>query len=201
MNAETMTVHQIAELCGVEDRTVRNWVHTEAEKDSAMAEKMSASTSTHPASFTLPETLTIIRAGGKGTLADLLAENARKGTLLEAPYTPDVSSMRALMLEMIPAMTAAMVAALRQVQPAAPSMLRQAHLALPAASPRGDWYTAKGYGNLIGTKVNGTVAVQLGREAARLSRERNVEIRKAADEQWGQVNCYHVSVLKDIFTV
>ena len=73
-----MTIRQIAQLCGVSESTVRNWIDLAAA--SAVIAKPSAETakaSNTPFSFSLPDTLAIIRAGGNGTLADLLAENAQ----------------------------------------------------------------------------------------------------------------------------
>jgi hypothetical protein len=78
MSGQTMTIREIAELCGVSESTVRNWI--DIASASAKIAKPSAETAkaeNKPFSFTLPETLAIIRAGGKNTLADLLAENAK----------------------------------------------------------------------------------------------------------------------------
>jgi len=82
-----------------------------------------------------------------------------------------------------------------------PAGYRQATLSLPAASPNGEYYTIKGYGSLRGMAINNTNAVMLGREASRISRQRNINIHKAPDEKWGEVNSYHISVLKEVFTV
>ncbi len=62
-----MTIKQVAELCQVDERTIQRWA-------AIAGDKMSSSTSTYPAAFTLPETIAIIKAGGRSTLADLLQE-------------------------------------------------------------------------------------------------------------------------------
>ncbi len=41
----------------------------------------------------------------------------------------------------------------------------------------------------------------LGKEAVKISKELNKEINKVDDEQWGQINSYHVEVLKKLFEV
>jgi transcriptional regulator with XRE-family HTH domain len=75
-----MTISQIAELCGVEERTVRRWLKRASDKMSGLSDKMSEAFKTKtPATFTLEETVAIIRAGGNETLADLLAQNAGQG--------------------------------------------------------------------------------------------------------------------------
>jgi predicted transcriptional regulator len=78
-----MTIKEIAELCGVEDRTVRYWISGEDflkenfSLRNAIQEKLEQGSPEHPSDFTLDETLAIIRDGGNNkTLASLLAENA-----------------------------------------------------------------------------------------------------------------------------
>ena len=86
-----MTVKEIAELCGVEDRTVRNWCHGERflkenfSLRNAIVEKLSNGSPEVPADFSLEETLAIIRDGGKNeTLAVLLEETQNLETALQS---------------------------------------------------------------------------------------------------------------------
>jgi hypothetical protein len=78
-----MTIKEIAELCGVEVHTIRNWIN----KDDFLKEnftlrnhikeKLESGSPEHPSDYDLGETLEIISEGGKNkTLASLLAENA-----------------------------------------------------------------------------------------------------------------------------
>lgn len=85
-----MTVKEIAELCGVEDRTVRNWCHGERflkenfSLRNAIVEKLSNGSPEVPADFSLEETLAIIRDGGKNeTLAALLEKERNLTTALQ----------------------------------------------------------------------------------------------------------------------
>lgn len=85
-----MTVKEIAELCGVEDRTVRNWCHGERflkenfSLRNAIVEKLSNGSLEVPADFSLEETLAIIRDGGKNeTLAALLEKERNLTTALQ----------------------------------------------------------------------------------------------------------------------
>jgi len=76
---EGMTIKQIAEVAGVNEKTIRDWVNKSSDKMSHLSDKMSEAYRTKkPAVFTLSETIAIIRAGGNNTLADLLSENANK---------------------------------------------------------------------------------------------------------------------------
>lgn len=59
------TTKQIAETCGVDERTVRRRTNKTADTMSGVADKMPASTSQHPASFTLQDTVEIVRAGAR----------------------------------------------------------------------------------------------------------------------------------------
>ena len=85
-----MTVKEIAELCGVEDRTVRNWCHGERflkenfSLRNAIVEKLSNGSPEVPADFSLEEMLSIIRDGGKNeTLAALLEKERNLTTALQ----------------------------------------------------------------------------------------------------------------------
>ena len=70
---EGMTIKEIAGICDVSESTVRNWIGSaEIAKPSAEIAKAT----NEPFRFNLIDTLKIIRAGGRSTLADLLQENA-----------------------------------------------------------------------------------------------------------------------------
>ena len=72
---EGMTIKEIAGICDVSESTVRNWIGSaEIAKPSAEIAKAT----NEPFRFNLIDTLKIIRAGGRSTLADLLQENAGK---------------------------------------------------------------------------------------------------------------------------
>ena len=80
-----MTIKQIAETCGVDIKTVRRWVGKmstldgqNVQAETAVKKKMrEAGRAGKPTYLTLEETLAIVRAGGRHTLASLLAENAK----------------------------------------------------------------------------------------------------------------------------
>lgn len=84
MKAEGMTIREIAELCGVVEASVRNWIASANSADLS-AKTADAKESKKAAKFTLEETLAIIRAGGKGLLADLLEQNALGGLPVPKP--------------------------------------------------------------------------------------------------------------------
>jgi hypothetical protein len=64
-----------------------------------------------------------------------------------------------------------------------------------------DFFTIAGYASLRGVKVDVNKANLLGRKAAKLSRETEIDIGRANDPRFGQVNTYHLDVLKEIFAV
>lgn len=82
---EGMTIRQIAELCGVDERTVQRWVSDLGDKMPSVTDKMSSSSPMYPAKFSLEEVLVIIRSGGRATLADLLSDNAARTAALPVP--------------------------------------------------------------------------------------------------------------------
>ena len=74
---KAMTIKEIAGLCEVSESAGRSWIAKTAES-AGLSAKTANSQGKGPARFTLEETLAIIRAGGKNTLADLLQENAAR---------------------------------------------------------------------------------------------------------------------------
>lgn len=75
-----MTAEQIAKTCGVQERTVQLWAKKAGENISSVAEKISSAGHGKPARFSLEETISIVRAAGRYTLAVLLEENAKKSS-------------------------------------------------------------------------------------------------------------------------
>lgn len=71
-----MTTKEIAEAVGKTERSVRNWANKVAENNSVVAEKIAASTSMHPADYSLDETVSIIEAGLGKNAADIFRMNA-----------------------------------------------------------------------------------------------------------------------------
>ena len=84
-----MTIKEIAELCGVDERTARNWCHGKRflkenfSLRNIIVKKLEKGSPEKPSDFSLEETLSIIGdGGGNKTLAALLEENSRnKNTL------------------------------------------------------------------------------------------------------------------------
>lgn len=97
-----MTTKQIAEAVGQTDRSVRNWVRALAEKSSAIAEKLAASSPAKPADYTLAESCHIIEEGLGKAAADVYrtnavnAELANKASLPKSPKLPNGIQMTAL---------------------------------------------------------------------------------------------------------
>jgi transposase len=54
-----VTIREISEVAGKDERTIQRWVKRVAGKMSSMNDKMSASTSTYPADYDLEETVAI----------------------------------------------------------------------------------------------------------------------------------------------
>ncbi len=84
-----MTIKEIAELCGVEERTVRNWCHGKRflrenfSLRNVIVKKLEKGSPERPSDFSLEETLAIIGdGGGNKTLAALLEENSKNKNAL-----------------------------------------------------------------------------------------------------------------------
>lgn len=199
--AEGMTIKQIAELCGVSESTVRNWIDKAAA--SAKIAKPSAETakvSNEPFRFTLADTLEIVRAGGKDTLADLLASNAASAETAKVSPDTRIDRLELLVERLLNGIPAIITQTVQAVARITPPVHFQGKLALPAAS-NGSYFTIKGYAARLGNSVRVADAVRLGREASKISREKNYAIHQVEDEAWGRVNSYHIDVLKEVFTI
>ena len=84
-----MTIKEIAELCGVDERTVRNWCHGKRflkenfSLRNLIVKKLEKGSPERPSDFSLEETLAIIGdGGGNKTLAALLEENSKNKNAL-----------------------------------------------------------------------------------------------------------------------
>lgn len=62
-----------------------------------------------------------------------------------------------------------------------------------------DFFSIAGYASLRGFKVDISRANLLGRKASKLSRDYCVGMGKVTDPRFGQVNTYHLDVLKEVF--
>jgi len=63
-----------------------------------------------------------------------------------------------------------------------------------------DYFSVLGYMALKNiAEARFSEMICFGKEAAKISREMNLPIRKIPDERFGQVNSYHISVLERIF--
>ena len=86
-----MTTKEIATAVGKKDGTVRLWVRSVASKNDVIASKNNASTSTHPADYTLDETIEIIREGMGDSAAGIFQANAeKKGSRLDKGFLQQI---------------------------------------------------------------------------------------------------------------
>jgi len=62
-----------------------------------------------------------------------------------------------------------------------------------------EYYTIAGYASLRGIKVDIGKANLLGRKATKISAEYGVSVGRVRDPRFGQVNTYHLDILKETF--
>lgn len=91
-----MTFGEIAELCSVDERTVRRWAEIAAGEMPDILPVIENARKGSPARFSLPMALAMVRAGGKPTLAALLAENATKTLPAPKPRLPNGKQLEEL---------------------------------------------------------------------------------------------------------
>jgi hypothetical protein len=93
-----MTTKQISEAVGKDERTVRRWVESMADKMSSIADKLSASNSTYPADYTLAEVCQIIEQGMGAAAADVYRTNAANAEMKKAPTQYSAAYIREVRL-------------------------------------------------------------------------------------------------------
>jgi hypothetical protein len=184
-----MTTRQIAESLGKPEKTVRTWASKAAAKSAAMTAKLAASSSAHPADYDLDETLSIIETGMGKNAAAVWRENA--GRQIPVHTDDRIGRLETLMAAQI-GMVEKLIGAVAEM----PRMLSRVALPAPVIQ---DYFSIIGYAHKLGVPVTFSEAKTIGKEAARLSRDINMEIRKVDDERFGLVNSYHVSVLQEVF--
>ena len=86
-----MNTKEIALAVNKTERSVRNWAKKVAEKNSVVAEKISASSPMNPADYDLEETLMIIETGLGKNAAALYEVNARKQPMGKIVSFPESS--------------------------------------------------------------------------------------------------------------
>lgn len=188
-----MTTIQIANSVNKDDRTVRRWVKKLSDKMPVMADKMSASTSTYPADFTLDETIAIIECGLGKNAADMFAANAAIKKVDE-----EGSSIGAAILTLtleIKRMNDNNNAIERRISALETSKL------LPAPvndEPIVEYFTVIGHARNIGMTLANNAAMSLGKQCAELSRVRGIEIQSVPNSHYGRINTYRVDILRDI---
>jgi len=64
-----------------------------------------------------------------------------------------------------------------------------------------DYFSILGYCNVNRIQLTFSEAIKFGKEAARLSREQNIEIREIPDERYGRVKSYKIDILNSVFEV
>lgn len=181
-----MTVKEIAEAVNKTERSVRRWAKKASDKMSTIRDKMSASTSTYPSEYTLKETLCIIEIGLGKNAANIYRMNAEKDLNKNIDLVTK-SDLKEFAQEIVKATVQAFLPIIQ---------LNQNRLQIEQ-----DYYSILGYVRHKNIKITFSEALKFGKQASRLSREKNIEIRKVPDERYGIVNSYHISILVEVFSI
>jgi len=189
-----MTTKEIAEAVGKTERSVRNWVAKVAENFSSVAEKSSASTATYPADYDLEETCQILETGIGKNAADLYRMSAKKDVNVVLQNVAGFDKLAESILSMVSAVTR--LCDRQESQEGRLSILEKKPLQIDFTPDR---YSILGYCNFKKIQITYSEAIQYGRKAAKITREKGFEVRKIADERHGTVGSYPIEILNDIF--
>ena len=181
-----MTVKELAKFTGKTERTVQLWIKKHNEKTMFHNEKISLQKG-HESDFTVDEVERILKASSLSKDAvSILMNNARS--------KPDQNG-QAITRSDLAAFGATIVSeVMKQFLPLLQNQNKQIDFVQ-------DYYSIKGYASKLGQQITFSEALNLGRIAGKVSREKNIEIRKVDDERFGIVNSYSIKVLEEVFQI
>lgn len=189
-----MTTREISKATGKEERTVRRWVKKVADKMSAVAVKMSASSPAYPADYDLEETIAIIEEGMGKNAASIYRENAsRKQTPASVLTDRDFQMISHIVSATVSETMKAYISMVQKEEK------KDDHV--PLIGYDETHMTVLGFCKANGITVSISGAIAHGKEAARISREEGVSIKRVPDERFGSVNSYHKAVLQKVFSL
>ena len=188
-----MTTREIAKATGKEERTVRRWVNKVAVRMSAVAVKMSASSPAHPADYDLEETIAIIEEGMGKNAAAIYRENAAKSTISSVLTDRDYQMIAQIVSVAVSETMKAYDSRMRAVEEKVDRV--------PLLGYDETHMTVLGFCKANGITVSISGAIAHGKEAARISREEGMSIKRVPDERFGSVNSYHKAVLQKVFSL
>ena len=188
-----MTTREIAKATGKGERTVQRWVQNMTAKMASISDKMAASSSTHPADFDLEETIAIIEEGMGKNAAAIYRENAAKSTV------PSVLTDRDF--QMIAQIVSVAVSETMKAYDSRMRAVEEKVDRVPLLGYDDTHMTVLGFCKANGITVSISGAIAHGKEAARISREEGVSIKRVPDERFGSVNSYHKAVLQKVFSL
>ena len=197
-----MTTKEIAEAVGKKERGVHNWVKMVSAKNAKVSAKIAEARETSKAAdYDLEETCQIIEEGIGKNAADLFRMGAKNNVKVVPQNVTDVpqnvagfDKLAESILSMVSAVTR--LCDRQESQEGRLSILEKKPLQIDFTPDR---YSILGYCNFKKIQITYSEAIQYGRKAAKITREKGFEVRKIADERHGTVGSYPIEILNDIF--
>jgi hypothetical protein len=185
-----VTTREIADAVGKPERTVRGWANKMAAKSAAMAAKLAASNSTHPADYDLDEAIEIIGAGLGRNAAEVYRQNAVHEVQL-VPEPVDYMKLAEIIAATVGAVIDRAITRMVTQQP------RQLMLEAPITH-----MSLMGFIRSRGEKSPDIETLKrIGAALSARCRDRNLTITKIPDERYGTVNGYPMEALEEYFTL
>jgi len=179
----------VASFTGKDVRTIRRWVAKANGKVSQVPHDKMSQGVAHD--YTVDEVHVILESGSMSKDAvSVLMENARGKNGVSTKNSAIDYAAIGKMIGM------AVSAALTPIVDRLDKMSNQKALPEPVKE---DFYSLVGYCALNKITVNRSELATHGRELKKMSRYKNLEVRKIPDERWGQVNSYQVAILDEYF--
>lgn len=188
-----MTVKELVQFSDKSDKQVRRWIHKAGQNVQSILDKMSNCKNTGKAAdFTIDEVKAILLASSMSKDAvSVIMQNARVNSSAQSiiQLKNDVyvtkDDLKIFAKDIVSEI-------FKQLVPIIQQPIKQLDFVQ-------NYYTVKGYMNKIGEQITISEAINLGKKATALSRDKGFEIRKVDDERFGHVNSYSVEVLKTLF--
>ena len=183
-----MTVKEIAEAVGKDERSIQRWIKKIAEESSVINDKASSSSPMNPADYELDETIEIIRVGLGVNAAEMFRMNAYGHNARNVPVKQEEDMMNF------------MKAMMNQQQQFMTAVLSKLDVPRQIEAPHQDYYSLVGYCGVKGIKTKVSELSGIGMTLRKMTIAAGLELRAIPDERWGKVNSYPIMILDEYFT-
>ena len=188
-----MTIKELADFTGKEQRTIRRWIQKASDRMSSLTEKTKEAFRTKcPMDLTIDEIEAILTAGSMSKDAvSIIMDNAKSKNLPTQSVEVNYEAI-GKMIGM--AVSAALIPVVDRLD----KMSSAPQLQIEA--PKQDYFSLIAYCSLNKIPAVNSELKKMGMDLRKIAISRGKELHKIPDERYGQVNSYPVEILEEYFS-